>query len=115
PGPAAGADLGADPRLEQGVEQVDDDPEDDEHGGGEGDHSEHDGDVLGVDGFVGDAAQAHSGEDGFDDHRAGQDVADDHADHGQQRQRGVAQGVVEQGVGAGGALGADDLDVRFVH
>src|SRR5229473_8153531 len=80
--PSISSTAMADPRIEHGVEHVDDEVHRHEANGDEQDHALQDDEVAGVDRADQQAADAGQREDGLDDQRAADQPADVDAGHG---------------------------------
>src|SRR3954471_8654421 len=85
----------ADPGVEEGVDDVDDQVSEDEDHGDEEDDALHDGIVTIEDGPHQDAADAADGEDGFGDDGAAEQQSQLNADDRDHRNERVAQSVAE--------------------
>ena len=75
-----------DPRVEQRIDQVDDEVDDDEHAGGQHDDPLHERDVLSEHGLLGEPADAEPGEHGLRDDGVRDRQADQHAEDRERRQ-----------------------------
>src|SRR5688572_32856715 len=89
--PSISSTAMADPRIEHGVEHVDDEVHDHEARGHEQHHALQDDEVAGVDGADQEPADARQGKDGLDDQRAADQAADVDAGHRHQGERGGLQ------------------------